>query len=536
MNIREIEKIIDVEHTKNPVFNAGKEQTFFDLLVSFEDSCGLILMSSILNPTALKIITDQMDSLNIGLLWADNLCLDNEEPLKTDISELRYTQCCDLLTNYANPYSVICSGYISYSRNRFTATVKDNIVTFNPNEQQNNSMFSDILRETSMNDFIKTASVINPYKLIKIIEEFKKNVKVENGSICYSLSEDIYDTFRDIAEKQWDISKTLPSDWKFDFFSLMEYKSFWVTITTLCYIHFCSCFAVEDPQVRLKNSVIIQSTSTIIENIAKESGLSKDKVKTMIDYITFNPKKKNMDIMYQPIIKLGEDILIIAPILFMGSRPERNLLSVVSTMHDKEYSREVNDLEGLMVAELESYISSPDIVKHKSLRDDLPDIDFAVLDKSTNSAMICETKWFAAADSTREVISKEDEITHGCKQVEKIMGYAMSDRKQFFKQVFNIDDGENIDLFGCVIAKHNIRTQHKYVPVIDLNRIKELLTKYSLNTVFHLIRNHEYEIQLPKEATLTHQSVKYAGFEFRIPAIAFGISEEEIDQSQFLEL
>ena len=44
MDIREIEKIIDIEHKKSPVFTTGKEQTFYDLLTSFEDICGLILM------------------------------------------------------------------------------------------------------------------------------------------------------------------------------------------------------------------------------------------------------------------------------------------------------------------------------------------------------------------------------------------------------------------------------------------------------------------------------------------------------------
>ena len=74
-----------------------------------------------------------------------------------------------------------------------------------------------------------------------------------------------------------------------------------------------------------------------------------------------------------------------------------------------------------MITELESYVSVPDIAKHKHLRDDLPDVDFAIFDRLTNSAMICETKWFAAADSTKEVLAKEDEITHGCQQVEDIM-------------------------------------------------------------------------------------------------------------------
>ena len=295
-----------------------------------------------------------------------------------------------------------------------------------------------------------------------------------------------------------------------------------IALTTLCYIHFCSCFSIENPLIRLKNSLIIQSPESIAEYIRSQTTLSKCKIETILNYITFDPAKQNVDIMYQPIVKVGDDQLFIAPMLFMGSRPERNLLAVISTMHDTTYSKEVNDLEGLMVSELESFVNSKDTAKHKHLRDDLPDLDFAVLDKETNSALICETKWFASADSSKEVYAKEDEIKHGCQQVEDIMSYAMADKNHFFKQVFGIDNGEMIDLFWCVVAKHNIRTQNKIVPVIDLKRIEELFSSNSLNTVFHLIRNHEYEIKMPDDVSITHQEVDYAGFKFKIPALCFG--------------
>jgi hypothetical protein len=228
--------------------------------------------------------------------------------------------------------------------------------------------------------------------------------------------------------------------------------------------------------------------------------------------------------MYQPVVELNKDMLVIAPMLFIGSRPERNLLAVVSSNKDHEYSKEVNDLENLMVTDLESVIADDanvQIVKHKKLGGTLPDIDFAICDKSTNSALICELKWFAAADSAKEVYAKEDEITHGCQQVESIMAYAMRDKQAFCKQVFNVDDGVDIDLFCCVVAKHNIRTQNRYIPVIDLKRITELFSSNSLNSVFHTIRNHEYEVALPDNATITHQEIEYGGYTFRIPAIRF---------------
>ena len=74
----------------------------------------------------------------------------------------------------------------------------------------------------------------------------------------------------------------------------------------------------------------------------------------------------------------------------------------------------------------------------------------------------------------------------------------------------------------CVVAKHNIRTQNKNVPVIDLKRIKELLSAYPLNTVFHILRNHEYEIPMPKNVSITHQEIEYAGYKFKIPALRCG--------------
>lgn len=262
----------------------------------------------------------------------------------------------------------------------------------------------------------------------------------------------------------------------------------------------------------------------MLNYIVSTSGLTKEKVERIMDYITFNPQKRNVDIMYQPIVDIGDNMLVIAPILFMGSRPERNLLAVVSSMKDQKYSKEINDLEELMVQELETVVSKYNniqCVKHKNLGGRLPDVDFAVLDKITNSMLLCELKWFAAADSAKEVYAKEDEITHGCQQMESIMAYAMVDKKRFCNQVFGIDNGEDMDIFCCVIARHNIRTQNKYIPVIDLKRIKELLNCNSLNNVFHIIRNHEYEPKMPDEATITHQEISYGGYIFKIPAICF---------------
>lgn len=470
----------------------------------------------------LKKVTDHMDSLNQALKWIEDSDIPStENDINTDITEDRYGKCLSFLTCYAYPYSLICSGYISFSRDRLDAIVDDQTVTFISPDNGNNSSWNDIIRE--MNDTTATALLFdsNPIKIIKANSQLQKSISIENNYLCYDITDSVFSTFNEVAEKQWEVTKTLPDTWGVDEFSILDYKKVWIAITTHCYIHFAGCTKISDPIVRLRNQLIQIPYSQYIEAISLLSGVNIEKVKKIINYITFNPKQKNVDIMYQPIIVIN-DMLLIAPILFMGSRPERNLISVVSSRNDHQHSKEVNDLEDLMVTEIDESITSRDslvIVKHKRLNSELPDIDYGIYDSSTNAVLLCEIKWFMAADSTKEVYAREDEITHGCEQSESIMAYAMSDRARFMKKVFNIDNCKDVELFCCVVAKHNIRTQNKHVPVINIKKLKELLSTRNINSVFHTIRNHEYEDKLPHNAEITMMDVEYAGFTFKLPAI-----------------
>ena len=530
VNIREIEKIIDAFHENHPVLRGNKQQVIFELLTAFEDLCSLTVISSMLNPFALKKITDHMDALNQALNWVENSSLNcSDEPIDSKISEERYKQCVSFLTDYAYPYSIICSGYISYSRKRLDVAIEDSNVTFKFPEDGNASAWSDILRESKKADFGGFMENINPVKLASANSKLQKEIYIQDEQLCYELSKDVLDVFIDVAQEQWNSTKTLPDSWKFDMFTLDEYRQVWVVIAALCYIHFLSCLSIKDAGIRLKNSSIIKTMESIVDHITSITSIERETVLHIVSYITFEPSKRNIDIVYQPIVIMQGEIAVIAPILFMGSRPERNLLSVVSSKTDFEHSKEVNDLEDLMVQEIEEVIEDNEdlrIIKHKKLEGRLPDIDLGIFDTSSNAVLLCELKWFMEADSSKEVYAREDDITHGCEQSELIMGHAMKDRKQFMRNVFDAGNGDDVDLFCCVVAKHNIRTQNKYVPVINLSKFKELFSTKLPSTVFHIIRNHEYEESLPEDASITYQTVEYGGFVFKIPAICFGSMPE----------
>ena len=378
-----------------------------------------------------------MDALNQALNWVNDSSLSvSEIPINSMIEESRYENCVSLLKDYAWPYSVICSGYISYSRQRLTAVVNGNDVTFNLPENGNESVWNDILREASQIGIKEFMEGINPIKILHAYEKLKDRVSVKDKELCYEMTSEVINAFSEIASNQWEATKTLPSTWKFDLFSLEEYRQVWTALATICYIHFFSNLKTDDKLIRLNNSTIIRSIDNIVSYIEQMTNVDKEVIKNILEYITFEPGKRNVDIMYQPIVVMPGNIAVIAPMLFVGSNPERNLLSVVSSKTDFEHSKEVNNLENLMVEEIEETLKQHSklvVIKHKDLEGRLPDIDLGIYDPESNAVLLCELKWFMAADSSKEVYAREDDITHGCEQSSQIMAYAMNDKKALKK-------------------------------------------------------------------------------------------------------
>ena len=523
MNIREIEEIIDTYHVKHPFLNGTKEQMTYEILSVFQKLCSDKIASSILNPFALQKITDYMDAVTQALSWIEHSHFSNiSSEISDDISEERYEEGRSFLCEYALPYSQICSGYISFSRNRFSAKVEDNSVIFDISEGENNTFYTDIIREIDQKQNSLFMDFINPMTLSEAFLKFQKEINTTDGVLSYSINEDMLEPFIKVTSKHWEYTKTLPNTWKFDEFTINEYRDFWITITAICYFHLFSCIYIENSLIELKNSLMNVPKEMLINTVSYLSKLNPETINKIIKYITFEPTKRNVDIVYQPIVEYNGKVLI-TPVLFIASNPERNLLSLVNSRKDYEHSKEVNDLENLMVSEIETAIPNNEnliLTKHRHLENSLPDLDLGIFDKKTNTALLCELKWFTAADSTKEVYAREDEITHGCNQMESIMSYAMCNKKSFIKKVFDLDE-DDVELFCCVIAKHNIRTKNNHVPVINLKTLIDLFSSQSIINIFHIIRNREFETHSPTGISFTHKTVKYGDYIFKIPAICF---------------
>ncbi|OPY56606.1 MAG: hypothetical protein A4E55_02017 [Pelotomaculum sp. PtaU1.Bin035] len=520
--IREIEKIIDNHHVGHSFFHRSRSQALFDILRIMEDGCRLSLiarMQKSCDPSeADYFIRVFLDAANIAVKWVYSLCSENsDDDISFEFSEETGFAALDLIRNYASPYCAICSAYISYSRKRLTAQIdeKTNTVTFLSTDSRK-SMFCADIAEAFERRKISNSINLNS----NVMAQLESGIYFENGRICYNYSSDVWDGFRQFAQAQWDYTETLPETWTFDSFSLKDYKETWITITTLCYIHSFACMKSNAPGMAVEDAVILIDEVQFVESIANLSGVSQETILKIIQYITYNNAIKNNDIMYQPVFKF-KNKLAITPYLFMSSRPERNLISLISKMSDAQYSILTNTLEVLMQDDIDRQLGDlKGIIKVRNihLAPTLPDVDYGIYDPRTNSALICELKWLNESDSTQEVFAREDDIEHGCDQVKKIMASAIANVPAFIEKVFNVQS-EYIDLFYCVISKNSIRSVSDDVPVISLNKFIEVLKKSDINNGFHAIRNRDYYDPIPENSQMDSEAVSYAGYTFNIPAL-----------------
>lgn len=532
--IREIESQIDVFHKQSNFFkhySSNRCQALYDTLRIYEVLASTFLMGTVsqellgllnANHIILSDIHNLQDALNTAIKWIYEGCSSSTSELSHHLSDMNSKDITDFLIHYADPYSVIVDGYISYSRKQNTATIDGNKVVFNSKEEQLTSFLYDAGERLNEKDQYFSEMIMSMCMSPQFqaeLNEFAKSIRQQDGRLHYTITNRLWDFAHDIGTKQWEATSNVPQSWEFDHFTISDFKKCWTALYSICLVHFFAQLKRGSSCLSQDDAVIVYAKVDLIDFICKFSPIDRHIAEEVIDFLTFDPDLLNTDIMYQPLVKI-HDSLIITPNLILSSNPERNLIAVIQKKNDSKYSIEVNGLESIMIDELSTSLPEKTVIcRSKLLSKELPDVDFAIFDNTSNAILISEIKWLIAADSTKEVFERQKDIDHGCLQIEAIMGYAMKDPIAFANKIFSINLTEKPDLFWCVVAKHDIRSTNTLVPVITQNTLIELIRSYPLSIVFHKIRNREYYKPLPADSYMGHKTVMYAGYEFAVPAL-----------------
>jgi len=375
------------------------------------------------------------------------------------------------LEKHAKAYSPICSAYISYSRGHYLAQIDEKYkkITFLDNPEKRDIFISDVMESISR-DQCAGVQFAPTQELLIASQKLIDSIRFQDGHISYRTDSEVWTVYQHMMERQWVQTSELPEEWKFDMFSVMEYKQFWVAVATLCIIHMTACLKSNIPGANVEEAVITKSPLKFSQYISQKSGISEQSSSAIVKLLTYNNCLKNNDIVYQPFVLIDENMLALAPHLILSSRPERNRISLIHKFRDKSYFDLTNLREEIMQDELSLVISKlPHVVvaQNKALPDQLPDVDYAIWDKESNNVLVCELKWLVEADSTSEVFARVQDIEHGCNQISDILVYGHESTLDFFKRVFDTTEIENApQIMGCVISKRGIRADNSNIPVI----------------------------------------------------------------------
>lgn len=527
--IREVEKIIDDYHKQSPVFNLNRKTALFNALTVFEDCCrlggteNLALMQDSLEYSFL--IREQLDATNVLVQWIFQDCLHKEDDiLDMAIVPERYMSIAALLQFHAKQYSPICSAYISYSRGRFKANVNEaqKTITFLDNPDNRDIIISDMM-ETILGDQSLGLQFIPIHTMSLASQRLISSIQFIDGHISYRTDDEVWIPFQNMMERQWTSTSELPEEWQFDRFSVGDFKRFWVTIATLCFIHMTACLKSGIQGADVEEAVLVKSPTEFTRIITDKARISVDSANSILQLLIYNSELRNNDIVYQPFVMIDDDKLALAPHLILSSRPERNLVSLIHKLRDKSYFDLTNLREGIMQEGLDSIagkLQNVLIAKNKSLPDMLPDVDYAIWDKTSNAILVCELKWLVEADSTSEVFARVQDIEHGCNQISDILRYTESDCSGFCQRVFGtVALPQKPDVIGCVVSKKGIRVDNSNIPVISLQSLISLLQSNTVAQTFDAIKKRSYLISAPNNFDFGLKAVKYAGYTFEIPAL-----------------
>jgi hypothetical protein len=218
---------------------------------------------------------------------------------------------------------------------------------------------------------------------------------------------------------------TLPESWRFSRYSLKEFRLVYLAMVALTAIqHRARLAAAERGCVGLglDDAVIVTPRADLISRVTRYTGLSAQPVLAVLDDLTYGNRQVNPDPALQPLIQLSKADCAVSPFLWMSSAPERNLCALLNRIPEERaiYSRLKSEKEGLMQRLIEAAAKEKGFRTVKGNipgREDLGDIDLAIISDIEQACLLLELKWFIAPAEVREIIDRREELQKGIVQV-----------------------------------------------------------------------------------------------------------------------
>lgn len=304
--------------------------------------------------------------------------------------------------------------------------------------------------------------------------------RYQEGRIKYSVPDEV---FQEIAEVQREVLAPrweLGSHWDLGGYTVSEFRQFWVTLLTLCWIHHNVCFFSGAKGVAVASVVKMMSRHGWESEMIRRSSLEQPTVSAILDDLIYDSRlyetgNKQAEVTGQPFFRLRGELLAVSNQLVMLSNAERNLWDLISIKRPEIHSRLRNQKEELWLEDITPKLKAygftpfgPVKFVHDGRQSDL---DLLVLDDKKRFGLALQMKWLNHPDRIRDVKYVDNELSKGLDQAEFALNWLKS-RPARLSQVTGLfpKELESYEFRSVVLSKNTLgstSTQRKGIPLIN---------------------------------------------------------------------
>lgn len=494
-DLEAVEKAVDAEYLKNRLARLSfSEAAWYFLAFCEEMQFKCLEVDGVDGRQDLACHVDQIvNNMKTPLRWLLKSCEPGAQIPRRFCDE--YYQASWALSNLAHEYASFESAYVYASAGLITLQLQDaTVIPHVPFREDTRYEAYDRL-------CIDEPPAFEEESAAAFFRKVAETVTVSDQRFRYRLNPRIVsqglDALSPLLNQFW-----LPASWVLPRYTFGEFCSVLSTMRVMAMIHHLARItAARQGCVGMGylDSVLVMDEDELSNRLQRYTGLDAEVVNQIVHDATFGECDiRNPDPAIQPLIPLSSDRIAISPALFLGSDIERNFTVLLNRLPEERraYSQLSNAREKISRQRIIERLAPLRLrFWHGKLpgRNDLADLDLAIIDDAQRTCLVLELKAFIAPAEPREIMEKSEEIEHGVSQI-KLLQKAFHLEPHLLREPLKIDDSYDVS-FGVAsetfIGTPNV--QDESVPVVRCpHLLRRLLAEKSLATVCNWLRTREY--------------------------------------------
>lgn len=428
-DLQDLDKEIDRSIGSETILSLPRDVALMNLLRAFEDYCRLFAQGSADFRTVAPRLKQGQDGMQFAVDWIHSYCPPPTAMDKFDVATQTYlaaNRLHEAAMRYSSVWDLMAQMHRGAAIGERVGNGAIRLEYADPDAEVFDTCSHLFASPDAPNLAQRLGELVEKLEPARLLDSIKIR-RYPEGRIKYSVPDEM---FQEIAEVQREVLVPrweLGNDWKLGGYTVSEFRQFWITLLTLCWIHHNVCFFSGVKGGALTSVVRMMSRHGWESEMIRRSSLEEPIVRAILDDLIYDPRlyeagNKQAEVTCQPFFCLRAELLAVSNQLVMLSNAERNLWDLISIKRPEIHSRLRNKKEELWLEDIAPKLKAyglkpfgPMKLVHNGKRSDL---DLLVLDVERRFGLGLQMKWLNHPDRIRDVKYVDKELGKGLDQAE----------------------------------------------------------------------------------------------------------------------